>query len=592
MESPGVLDSWKTIALYLKRSIRTCQRLEREAGLPVHRLDESSKARVYAYPSEIDRWLEKPAHHHLRSPGRRLAKLASAILVPAILIAAFLVYRGGLFTHRPSDAGRARPSLVILQLLNETGDKSLDYLRSLLQSQLMVEIQAAEEHLSIVSKPSIFEALEYLGLSGRDDYSESEVRAIMKRTDATHLFLGHFWRSEGAWTLGYGLYSPKGFPVQGFVKNEPEQGRLASQAADQLLASLSVPAAARARPLSSEESGSLGVVDLYFDEAQKAERAYISECEEKDLLRAIGFYRKAVASHPENALAYFGLGHCYQNHFIFHGRTKLSHDSMMDSYREALRLAPDLPEAQLGMGWSHLLDGERDEAYDWFKKAHDLAPFRPTVNYHVGVFLDYIGLVDKAVLYLSKAIDYGERSARTYRMRAICLGQIGRYRAAANDFAKLREMNPTNSKILCGHARSLLMLKDFAGAEGELDVAEILAPGDLDVRLTRALLWAVRGEKDKALESVRPALESPLRSTYYLSGVYALLGLEEEAVRQIELVLEKGSEDLFPFVYPYEYLNTQGNYFYDRIRNGPRFQEILQRLKKEYLAISALYSGL
>jgi tetratricopeptide (TPR) repeat protein len=590
MTSVDILDSWKAISLYLKRSIRTCQRLEQEAGLPVHRLDESARARVYAYASEIDRWLERTAHRHLQSPGRRLAKLAVA--VPAILVAAGLVYRVGLFPHRSSVARERRLSLVVLQFRNETGDKNLDYLRSGLQRQLMVELQAAVEHLSIISEPSIFETLESLGLSGRDSYSESEIGAIMKRTDATHLFLGHFWKSGGAWTLDYGLYTPKGSPIQGFIKNEPEQDRLPSQLADQLLASLGVPAAAKTRPLSSEASGSLGGADLFFDEAQKAERAYISDCDEKDLLKAIELFSKTVAAHPDNALAYFGLGHCYQNHYVFHGRTKPSHDSMMDSYREALRLAPNLPEAHLGLGWSHLFNSERDEAYAWFKKAHDLAPFSPTVNYHVGTFLGYVGLVDKAILYLSNAIDYGERSTRAYRMRALYQGQAGRYRAAANDMAKLRELNPTNGKILCGHARALLMLKDFAGAEGELEIAEILAPGDLDVRLTRALLWAVRGEKDKALEAVRPAFESPLRSTYYLSGVYALLGLEEEAVRQMELVLEKGPEELLPFVYPYECLNNPGNYFYDKIRNGPRFQAILKRLEKEYLALSARYSGL
>jgi hypothetical protein len=105
-------------------------------------------------------------------------------------------------------------------------------------------------------------------------------------------------------------------------------------------------------------------------------------------------------------------------------------------------------------------------------------------------------------------------------------------------------------------------------------------------------LWAARGEKDKALEAVRPALENPARSTYFLSGVYAVLGLEEEAVRQMELVLERGPEEFYPPVYPYECLNSPANYLYDKIRNGPRFQGILKRLEKDYLTLSARYSGL
>ncbi|MCX6569918.1 MAG: tetratricopeptide repeat protein [Candidatus Aminicenantes bacterium] len=589
MDSAGLLDSWKSIALYLKRSIRTCQRLEREAGLPVHRLDESPKARVYAYAPEIDRWLEKTNHTHIPSPGWRLAKVGGAIAT-ILSLAALAAYLGGLFTPTPSGAGKARPSLVILQLRNETGDKSLDYLSSRLQNQLMVEIQAAAEHLAIISESSISDALESLGLSGKDRYSEPEIRAIMKRTDATHLFLGQFWKSGNAWTLNYGLYTVKGPPVQGFIKNETEQDRLSSQVTDRLLAALGIPSAGQVRTLSLKAPD--GYTDLFFVEAKKAERAYISDCDEKDLLRAIELYRQAAASHPDSALAFFGLGYCYQNQYLFHGRTKLSRSSMIDNYRQALHLAPDLPESHLGLGWSHFFGGEMDEAYAWFKEARDLSPFNPTVNYHIGTFLGYIGLVDRAIDFLSKAIDYGERSTRAYQMRALCEGQAGRYRAAANDMAKLLELNPTNTKFLCGHARCLLMVKDFAGAERELDVAEVLTPGDLEVRLTRALLWAARGEKDKALEAVRPAIENPLRSTYFLSGVYAVLGLEEEAVRQMELVLEKGPEEFYPLVYPYECLNSPANYLYDKIRNGPRFQGILKRLEKEYLALSSRYSGL
>jgi hypothetical protein len=50
--------SWKEIASYLKRSVRTCQHWEKDLGLPVHRLDSSPKARIYACREELDKWLE------------------------------------------------------------------------------------------------------------------------------------------------------------------------------------------------------------------------------------------------------------------------------------------------------------------------------------------------------------------------------------------------------------------------------------------------------------------------------------------------------------------------------------------------------
>src|SRR4051794_38366912 len=48
------LDSWKEIAAYLKRGVRTVQRWERSGGLPVHRL--AGQGSVFAYKPELDAW--------------------------------------------------------------------------------------------------------------------------------------------------------------------------------------------------------------------------------------------------------------------------------------------------------------------------------------------------------------------------------------------------------------------------------------------------------------------------------------------------------------------------------------------------------
>ena len=47
------LDSWKEIASYLRKGLRTVQRWERTEGLPVRRLGQGS---VFAYKSELDAW--------------------------------------------------------------------------------------------------------------------------------------------------------------------------------------------------------------------------------------------------------------------------------------------------------------------------------------------------------------------------------------------------------------------------------------------------------------------------------------------------------------------------------------------------------
>jgi Tol biopolymer transport system component len=53
----GRLDSWKKIAVYLKRDITTVQRWEKREGMPVHRHVHDKMGSVYAFQSELDAWM-------------------------------------------------------------------------------------------------------------------------------------------------------------------------------------------------------------------------------------------------------------------------------------------------------------------------------------------------------------------------------------------------------------------------------------------------------------------------------------------------------------------------------------------------------
>lgn len=52
-----VLTSWKEIAQYLGKGVRTVQRWEAEFGLPVRRAQSSEHSAVLAIPEELDYWL-------------------------------------------------------------------------------------------------------------------------------------------------------------------------------------------------------------------------------------------------------------------------------------------------------------------------------------------------------------------------------------------------------------------------------------------------------------------------------------------------------------------------------------------------------
>jgi hypothetical protein len=108
----NILTSWKEIAAYLDRDVRTCVRWEKRYGLPVHRLDRDSKAKVFAYKEQIDEWLtDRSAQANANSnvcrvPNRHWFRPFPILFALAGLAAA--VYF--LFIRTPGGAGAGVPA--------------------------------------------------------------------------------------------------------------------------------------------------------------------------------------------------------------------------------------------------------------------------------------------------------------------------------------------------------------------------------------------------------------------------------------------------------------------------------------------------
>lgn len=75
---PGLLNSWKEIAAYLGRGVRTVQRWEK-VGLPVCRVGFGARAPVLAYAREIDFWIQATKVQGLTipQPDRNLPAVGS-----------------------------------------------------------------------------------------------------------------------------------------------------------------------------------------------------------------------------------------------------------------------------------------------------------------------------------------------------------------------------------------------------------------------------------------------------------------------------------------------------------------------------------
>jgi Tol biopolymer transport system component len=113
------LGSWKEIAAYLNRSVRTLHRWEKEEGLPVHRQLHKELGSVFAYKSELDAWSRARSvpTENQREPGspnrsRMLVAIALSGAVVVIASLSYLVPRGFRPGQSRQDAHLARLELI------------------------------------------------------------------------------------------------------------------------------------------------------------------------------------------------------------------------------------------------------------------------------------------------------------------------------------------------------------------------------------------------------------------------------------------------------------------------------------------------
>ena len=89
------LDSWKEIAVYLNRSVRTLYRWEKDEGLPVHRHQHKELGSVFAYKSELDAWVSaRSPDPDFREQTDQTASAPKSLLTIALALGAAAVVIG------------------------------------------------------------------------------------------------------------------------------------------------------------------------------------------------------------------------------------------------------------------------------------------------------------------------------------------------------------------------------------------------------------------------------------------------------------------------------------------------------------------
>jgi serine/threonine protein kinase/Flp pilus assembly protein TadD len=315
----------------------------------------------------------------------------------------------------------------------------------------------------------------------------------------------------------------------------------------------------------------------YYAKGRHFEHRYRDSNEQKDFDNAVENYKRAIEIERDYALAYWGLGDTYEVRYV-KGNDKKDFDLMFENYSKAYETNQNLAEANIGLGWAYFHQENFDQAYQFYKKALELEPNNAEINFNIAAFLRDLGLYDNAIDFFSKAIELDPTSTQYLNFCARCYMSKGEFEKAANILKEALELSPSDVELRLLYARQFIMMEKCEEAEREIARAESLKPDNPDIRYTRAMIYAVRGERDKAIAVIKDL--APFYYTFLLSNVFSILGMKDEAINNIKEAIEKGFSELKTF--PYPYLNLINNHFYDSLRNDSRFKEIVKEEKKKY----------
>jgi tetratricopeptide (TPR) repeat protein len=209
------------------------------------------------------------------------------------------------------------------------------------------------------------------------------------------------------------------------------------------------------------------------------------------------------------------------------------------------------------------------EAFQSLKWAIKSNPNFSIAYRDLGRFYQSLGLENYAIKCLSKGIERDPLLIHLYAFRALSFLRLGEIEKAEKDYQKLMEIEPQHLEVR-NYVFFLTVLQRFDEAEKLINQLEEAHP-DRNFHYNNAIIYAAKGEKEKALNSYLGTSEL----TY--SILYSLLGMKDEAIEALKKNLEEDKKvnDVF-------YWGIKNYSYYNSIRSDPRFQDILVELKKMY----------
>ncbi len=543
------LDSWKEIAAYLKRGVRTVRRWERDEGLPVHRQVHRVLGSVYAYKSEIDTWRQT-------SPRR----------VPG-------AYSG---VHRsdstPDRVTSMVTSIAVLPFRNLSTDPENEYFADGLTDEVTADLSKVGA-LRVISRTS----------SMRFKRTTKDVNTIARELGVRYILEGSVRRAGDKLRITAQLidgYTDDHLWADTYDGSLEDvfaiQERLAHVIVEALALQLTADECLR---LANRPIANVHAYECYLRARQEAWRW------RKDAIdHAIQLLHNGLAIVGENARLYAALGHAYLQYReagIDFGERPL-HEAEACA-EKVFALQPASASGLQLRGWIHYGRGRIQDAVRDLKAALDIEGNNAdTLLLLTNCYL-ISGKVPVARPLIERLLTVDPLTPVSRCMPAFADVLEGNFAVAVEPYRQMCEMDPGNPMARLFYVWVLVLNRrsDTAGA-----VVASFPPETRETVPARVALFlalALDGSGDAAHAALTEEIDAVATAAdvfpRMLAQGYALAGMPERAMRWLTITIERGFIN-YPFLAHYDP-------FFERLRHLARFQQLIDVVQHRWETFEA-----
>ncbi|MBI1808204.1 MAG: protein kinase [Ignavibacteria bacterium] len=302
---------------------------------------------------------------------------------------------------------------------------------------------------------------------------------------------------------------------------------------------------------------------------------------------AMKMFERAIALDGHFAEAFAAISRVYTERFW----SNYSPDTVWISKgeamaREALRLDSKLADGHSALGFALRVRGKYPESIMEVVQALSLDRYTSFSIEDLTEFYRNRGDFDKAVALAEKAAEI-DPSFNINRVRARLHMFQGKYAESVVELERAIRFSPADSWLRGSLlANCYIHLGELDKAEKEIQIAETMDYDKPETRVTRAMLYTVRGDYQQAqmeLDKIQRYIEHDYAIAYYAAAIYSKQKRIPEAIAAMRNAKKIGN---------YWYASYSDSWFAN-VRDNTEFQEILRSMKTELdsLAVELMKYG-